>query len=237
MFCPNCGQDCGSAKFCSGCGQNLLGKMNAENNGTGKAYNPTNEQCSCPECHSSSVAVYEDNHIANEYLLYRSPVAKLIAIIAQLVRNKREKTCGVTCVCLNCDHRWYPKMRLLHEKHMKHISKLLRNNSYISFGGVGGTYITLDEHWITIYKSPTKKCAVQYEDLVSVDHRKGIGPSYGRLSLRDKKHRKKALPKTLARAQNDGLTILYDPSFAKGYELVNAVLNAIVAENRKAEVV
>ena len=30
MFCPNCGKDCGSAKFCPECGQKLQGKFEQE---------------------------------------------------------------------------------------------------------------------------------------------------------------------------------------------------------------
>lgn len=76
--------------------------------------------------------------------------------------------------------------------------------------------------------------AAFHDELAFVDHRESRYPFYGRLSIRDRAHSQRSLPKSLRAAQKDRFTILYHPDYLKNYTELSAVLKAIVEENKKA---
>lgn len=234
MFCPRCGKDCKDANFCPSCGQNLqtihMGMQGGESVGDA-------DRVRCPNCGSTSVAVHRDNRMKNEHLLYRNGFIRLLGFYVQEAREKKARAYGMECECLQCAHRWHPKLQTLHRRHRKHIRKVLRDYQSVQLVGIGGTYISLDENHVWIHRSNEDAYGIPYHLLVAVEHREGVGPAYGRFTVRDEKHKRRPMPKALKAAQIDDLTILYPPESPEGFREAFVALAAVIEENKKAGVI
>ncbi len=234
MFCPNCGKDCGDANFCPGCGKDLREKTAEQSFEEKREALRASGQVYCPSCLSTSVTVYKDNAIENEYLLYRTAIGRLVGVILYNVLRKQAQRNGQLCVCLKCDYRWYPKLFALGDQYDIHIAKLMGNHSGVNCPGIDGVTLRLERDRLTIKRPKGKAVEIRYMDLAAVDHREGVGPAYGRITVHDKLHRRWPYPKTLKAAQKDRFTILYQPNFGNGYRKICSTLRAIVEENKKA---
>lgn len=234
MFCPRCGKDCKDAYFCPSCGQDLqaihIGTQGSETAGDA-------DRVRCPNCGSTSVAVHRDNRMKNEHLLYRNGFLQLLGFYVQEAREKKARAYGMECECLQCAHRWHPKLQTLHRRHRRHIRKVIRNYQSVDFSGIEGTFISVDEDYLWIHRPKKDAYAIPYYQLVAVEHREGIGPAYGRFTVRDERHKRRRMPKTLKAARRDDLTILYPTIARGGYRETYTALKAIIEENKKAGVI
>ena len=185
-------------------------------------------------CLSTSYVVDKEN---SRTIYYRTPVASLLQLIANLIKTGRKEKYGLRCTCLQCGNEWYTKRAALYSRYNEIVSKVLGPHSAMDFAGIEDTYLRLGENQVMIYLSEKKGCIVPYDELEIVSHRESIPPFYGRLSIRDRARRKKPLPKTLNAAKNDSLTILYAPDNLEQYQQVYAALRAIVEVNRGTQIV
>ena len=240
MFCPNCGKDCADAKFCPSCGHSLQDNSTAQSTEERRKQLQASGEVHCPECLSTSVTIQENNHIQNEHLLYRNPIAKIIAIILQEVRRKRARMYGQMCVCLKCGHQWYPKMYALHERHLACVSHLWE------VGNDGITYpvnrnqnidLTVGANGIAVFCGENRICFVPYDEIVTVDHRPANKVFYGRLTIRSKSSKRKPIPKTYEQARKDKQTVLYEDYWTTTMCEVYKALHRIIVENKGAGLV
>ena len=223
MFCPNCGQDCGTAKFCSECGQNLDRTSDKTFEACKKAMRESG-QAYCPVCLSTSVTVLERK---NRYI--HSPFGAMFWWIREGINHRSEKKDGMECVCMKCDHRWYTKRQAMREQHARKTSELwkmypISRESYIVLNDFG---ITMGHYGKLEYHTP-------YEEIVAVEHRKGIGPLNGRLSIRNRENRRRKFPNTFEKAKQDELTVFYNAFWEKDIETIYVALKQIVEANKNA---
>ena len=234
MFCPNCGRDCGEFKFCPECGQELEEKTKKQSFEDKKKRLQAEGQVYCPDCLSTS---YTANKERRRTIYYRSVIASLLQLIDTVTSIYFERRKGIQCTCLQCGRWWFPKIEAVRECYRKQVEGLLSGYSAMRFTGIDEGFLELNEDQVVICHSGQEKMVIPYEKLAKIDHRECLGPAYGRLTIRDLKHKTRSLPKTFNAAKKDRFTILYAPDCAEGYRKVYALLRQIVEENKKAKLV
>ena len=231
MFCPNCGKDCGEFKFCPECGRVLQdngANQMAENR---KKQMQAEGEVYCPKCLSRK---YTANKESRRTIYYRSVFASLMQLANSLFLSYIEKKYGIRCTCLLCGNSWFPKLENLYERHKRIMQGFLKNDTVANLPGANNTYLQLFERHLTIYHFGKAKHIIPYEKLRKVDNRGSIGPVYGRISIRDLKHRYRVFPKTFNGAKKDRFTILYEPQYDKVYQQACYALKSIIEENQQA---
>ena len=224
MYCPNCGRDCGSDRFCSDCGQQLNTYKVQQTFVERKKVLEESGQAYCPKCLSTGVTVLERK---NQYI--HSPFAGLFWLIRERMNARREKNDGMECVCMKCDYRWYTKRQAMREQSAKYVSRLWKRYP-VSLE----SYIVLDEIGITLGHYEKVENLIPYEDIVAIEIRKGIGPLNGRLSIRDRQNKRRKFPRTLEEAKRDNLTVFYSEFWTKDLYQIYGAIKKIIAENKKA---
>lgn len=234
MFCPRCGKDCKDAYFCPSCGQDLqaihIGTQGSETAGDA-------DRVRCPNCGSTSVAVHRDNRMKNEHLLYRNGFLQLLGFYVQEAREKKARAYGMECECLQCAHRWHPKLQKLNRQHMRFVSKLLENTSGMNYAGEEGTKLTLYKDCVVILKEGRKNCVIPFEEITAVSYQKNLGPLYGWITIRNVANRRKRFPRSYEEAKKDNMTVFYPFGHTRNYYDLYTAFKAIIEENKKAGVI
>jgi hypothetical protein len=234
MVCPNCGKDCGDSRFCSECGSKLDGVPKEQDFAAKRQALRAAGQAYCPCCLSTSISLQNGYRRYRSYTPNKSVFALIIDIIGKSYVFAHDRIYGDKCVCLSCGNEWYSKRWGLQERYAEHTEKLLGAYPALNFTGLDGTYLQLTKTQVMIKLSKRKGCVIRYDDLAMVDCRESKGLLYGRLTLRNRRGRRRPLPTTLDAARKDKFTILYTEGFQEGFAQVYAALNAIVEENKKA---
>ncbi len=234
MFCPNCGKDCKDFKFCPDCGRDLHERSEEQSVEKRREALEASGQAHCPKCLSTGISISGRSGEYSYPTIARSAAGAVINFLTRMMQFTHQSAYGDKCVCMNCGYEWYTKRIALQKKNESHIAKHLGEHAAFSFPGIDGSYIQIGEGRIIISPSEKDGCIIPYDELAVVDHREGTGPLYGRLTVRDRAHRHRPIPKTLDAAKKDRFTILYDPYYHDSYGKIYSALNAIIAENKKA---
>ena len=227
MFCPNCGRDCGDARFCSACGTQVQ-------QGSSNQSSAQENRIRCPWCSSLSVMRYQDPHIVNEHLFYRTVIGKILSIVAQLFREKQEKLYGHSCECLECGQRWHPKMIALEKRHWAYLKPFWKEKPGVAWRLTSNHTLQLDEGGITLDRSEKGKCSMSYYELAAIDYNLKVNYLYGRLTFRDVAHRRKPFPKNLEQAKRDKYTLFFRTVDFPKIAPIYSALQKIIEENKKA---
>ena len=245
MFCPNCGKDCKNFKFYPDCGRDLqnIDSENQQETTSEQSFEKRREaleasgQAYCPKCLSTGISISGQSKGYRYPTIARSAAGAVIDFLGRMMQFTHESAYGDKCVCMNCGYEWYTKRIALQKKNEAHIAELLGEHSSCSFPGIDGSYMQIGDGRITISLSEKVGCIIPYDELAVVEHREGTGPLYGRLTVRDRAHCHRPIPKTLEAAKKDRFTILYDPYYCDSYRKICSALNAIIAENKKAGII
>ena len=227
MFCPNCGRDCGDARFCSDCGTQVQ-------QGSSNQSSAQENRIRCPWCSSLSVTRYRDPHLENEHLYCTTAVGKILSIAAQSRRKKEEKLYGHICECLQCGKRWYPQMINLHARHLSHISPLWYGGDGVRMPLTSNHTLQIDASGITLDRAEKGKCFMYYYELAAIDYNLKVNSLYGRLTFRDVSHKEKPFPKNLGQAKRDQYTLFFRTVDFPKIAPIYSALQKIIEENKKA---
>lgn len=234
MFCPNCGKEYSGVMRCPVCGQNAnedpatksFEEKRKELRESGERY--------CPYCLSTDVVV-NDRPPAPSGYLFSNTGGKLIGFLGVLMRDAEKREYGKVCICRTCGYGWREYRVHLMEKHRDYIARILKDDTSVAFPGINGSYLTVDYGKVVISLTEKKGCIIPLEDIDAVDYQLCLDSMPGRLSIRDRSHKKRRFPKNIAEAEKDRFTILFDSSYKGAYYRLYSALGLIAEENRAAE--
>ena len=254
MFCPNCGKDCQDFNFCPDCGRYLreIAELIQQETANQQSIEKPQETSKnprksfCPECSSTNISVEDIDLPIKDPVLYWNTYAHLAGAVntsfaKREYRKKQER--GPQSECMDCGHKWFPKMIGMREQYRPYLAPLLGENNSVVYYGEKETTLTLEWDRLIINSSKGLKSAshpyeIWYKDLCCLHQvlhnmlTKEPEPRW--LTICDKKHKNWTPPGTPRLVLNCPFSIMYDASQIEEFRKVKDALNGIIEENKKA---
>ena len=235
MPCPHCGGMQVENGICTFCGVKLQEPQKRE-----LTYEEKRkvllaaQEMFCTECLSTSFTIepYTGVRAGGRG---QSWVVSVMQIIARAILSSRHNKYGERCTCSKCGHRWYNKRFFLYQKYKDIIAGFLdgyQKGKRMHVPGVNGSSLIVDGGGITICLAGEKEYVVPFSNLAVISHYASTSDKNGWFTLRDIKHRRKRIPKSIFEADKDRFTIIYDDNYQDSYSLLFEETSMIIAENR-----
>ncbi len=132
--------------------------------------------------------------------------------------------------CKDCKLHWIPAQGKVYEKYRFQLHQVLGDQAQVQCPGINQQTLTMGLDTVTIAHPPQKK-TVFYKNVVVAVHREPAGDLFGYLTVRDMTNKKLPIPTSYEEAQNDPMTILYEPEYVPYYRTVYKGLKEIAEIN------
>ncbi len=181
----------------------------------------------CPKCGSKNVTLQD--YDTNSYWLMNSK-SKLGFFLAWLMRSTYESEYGEECVCCDCGNRWHAKGAALQQKRKELLTPYLGTE----VKAPNGRKVQIQEQELVLRYPNGRIYRVDYSELAGVSFQRSIGPLYGWLTIRDRIHAKRRMPRNFEQARGDRHTVFCDFADENECYHIYLALQKIVEENKKA---
>lgn len=188
----------------------------------------------CPNCQSGNVLAERHEGRGYRRRYYRG-LAIILDHLMYLMDEQSYREDGAACECMNCGYKWRPKQ----EERRKRYTQILTQQFGTVYRGVqfraaDGSMLQLEENQVVLYSPKGNRNVIAYDEIATVAYQKNLGPLYGWLSIRDRVHVKRRMPKNFKQAKKDCFTIFCDFGYESACYQTYLALKAIAEENKKA---